>query len=811
MANRTTDILGNSTPVSNVDMHVHSRYSDRPSQWILRQVGAPECFTEPQFVYDAAKKAGMDFVTISDHNEIRGALELKSKYPNEVFISQEITTYFPDNGCKIHILAWDFTEEQHREIQNVRKSIFDLSIYLKEQKILHSVAHPLYQNNGKLTLDQFEKMILMFKHFEGLNGSRAEMLNAVAFDICRGLTKETIDKLSDRHNMAPQVEEPHVKHFTGGSDDHSSVFIARAHTVVPRVKTYQEFLQNVREGKCTFRGRPGSALTLSHSLYNIAYLYYSDKLKRGSKSGHELMVKVFENFVTGQTLNEFSFGEKLRHVTKKVTTKQKTEAEKELSISAHFSKIIRDGGFADRVADETFETDEVEVRSFKIASQIVNELSYIFVQKLIQKFSEGNILDCLQAVSALGPIGLGAAPYFVAFKHYSKDRKLMMEASQAFLGKLPDGFSERKRAWFTDTIQDVNGVAHTIEKICEVAQLKGRDLQVITSRSNLADLKIPVKNFPPIGEFDLKEYKGIQLAFPPVLNMIEHCWRENFSDIVISTPGPVGLMGLVAGKLLGIPTSGIYHTDFPQYVKVLTGDDRMGSLTWKYMEWFYGSLDFVYVPSEAYRLILLDRGIPAEKLKLMPRGIDCEKFTPEKRDTRFWEMFGANGQLKFLYAGRVSKEKDLDTLTEAYMRLFEEHPNVLLSVVGDGPYLGEMKKKLPKNAAIFTGFLSGDALTRAYASSDVFVFPSTTDTFGNVILEAQASGLPAIVSDEGGPRELVQHGVTGFVTKAKNPEDLYLAMKKFVVDQSLRQQMSQTARARMRERSWDAAFETFWN
>jgi len=164
-----------------------------------------------------------------------------------------------------------------------------------------------------------------------------------------------------------------------------------------------------------------------------------------------------------------------------------------------------------------------------------------------------------------------------------------------------------------------------------------------------------------------------------------------------------------------------------------------------------------------------------------------------------------------MYAGRISKEKDLDTLADAYIRLYQEHPNVILSLVGDGPYIGELKKKLPRESAIFTGFLSGDALTRAYASSDVFVFPSTTDTFGNVILEAQASGLPAIVSDQGGPRELVQNGVTGFITKGKNSDDLFQAMKKIVMDAELRKSMSEVARERMKERSWEVAFDKFWN
>ncbi len=807
----TTDATSPTADFScRVDMHVHSRYSDRPSEWILRRLGAPECFTEPALVDERARAAGMNFVTISDHNEIRGAFELRERHPGRIFVGQEITTYFPENGCKIHVLAWDFTEAQHREIQDVRRDIVDLAAYLRAQGILHSVAHPFYQNNARLTLDQFEKLILLFKHFEGLNGSRDAILSTLAVDVLRALTPETIAHLADRHQIVPQFPEPHLKFFTGGSDDHSSVFIARAFTTAPASRTPAEFLHHVREGRCTFGGRAGSPLTLSHSLYNIAYLYYSDKLKRGSKSGHELMVRIFENFVAGRDPTQIPLGDRMRHAARKVSAPRKTEEERELSLSSQFSRLFRDGAFRDLVGHDAAGAEEVEVRSFRVASRIVNELSGTFFRNVLRKFNEGNILDCLQAISALGPIALGAAPYLVAFKHHSKDRHLMEEAGRRFLGKLPPELAHRKRAWFTDTLQDVNGVSHTIQRICEVARRRGADIQVITSTSRPPPPDLALRNFPPLGEFKLKEYQGLEIAIPPLLDILEHCWREKITEVVVSTPGPVGLMGILAAKMLGLKVGGIYHTDFPQYVRVLTDDEGMGSLTWKYMEWFYGLLDGVYAPSEAYRLLLQDRGFPSEKLRIMPRGIDGQAFAPEKRDAEFWKMFGANDQVKLLYAGRISREKNMDVLAEAYLRLREENPAVLLVLVGDGPHLDTLRHRLPKNSAIFTGFLSGEALSKAYASADIFVFPSTTDTFGNVVLEAQASGLPAIVSDRGGPRELVEDGITGIVTRGDDAADLHAAMRRLVSDAPLRRRMSEAARASMARRTWDRAFEIFW-
>jgi predicted metal-dependent phosphoesterase TrpH len=122
------------------DLHVHSKYSDRPTEWFLRRIGAPECFTEPDALYRTCREKGMDVVTITDHNSIRGALEI-AHLPN-TFISSELTTYFPEDDCKIHCLVYDITEVQFNELQEARKNIYELRRYLADNHILHSVAHP---------------------------------------------------------------------------------------------------------------------------------------------------------------------------------------------------------------------------------------------------------------------------------------------------------------------------------------------------------------------------------------------------------------------------------------------------------------------------------------------------------------------------------------------------------------------------------------------------------------------------------------------------------------------------------------------
>jgi hypothetical protein len=213
---------------SRADLHTHSKHSDRPSEWLLRRIGAPESYVEPLEVYETCRARGMDFVTITDHNRIDGALEI-AHLPG-TFISAEVTTYFPEDGCKVHCLVYGITPEQFTAIQKVREDIYALRRLLLDRGIIHSVAHPLYGVHGRLSVSHFEKLLLLFNRFEALNGSVSGRTNKVTNAILRGLTARTIDDLAARHGIAPLGAAPWRKSFTAGSDDHSGVYLGEAYT-----------------------------------------------------------------------------------------------------------------------------------------------------------------------------------------------------------------------------------------------------------------------------------------------------------------------------------------------------------------------------------------------------------------------------------------------------------------------------------------------------------------------------------------------------------------------------------------------------
>ncbi|MBV8481353.1 MAG: glycosyltransferase family 1 protein, partial [Verrucomicrobia bacterium] len=462
------------------------------------------------------------------------------------------------------------------------------------------------------------------------------------------------------------------------------------------------------------------------------------------------------------------------------------------------------------LAKETQGVKEPERRAFLLVATVFNQLGFRFFDRFVQQISSGNVMDAVQTLSALMPLGLLLGPYFYGYHSQAPSRARLTDICLGTVNFVPDVLQNTKRAWFTDTLEDVNGVTTTIRKMTAAGLENGADLIVVTSRPQIGIADIPIKNFVPIGEFELPEYELQKLSFPPVLHMIDYIQSERFTELIISTPGPVGLTALVAAKILDIRAVGIYHTDFPQYVRILTQDNYMETLAWNFMQWFYAQLDLVYVNSEHYRQRWIARGIAPERLKIFPRGIDTRLFNPNLRDPKFWSNFGkAPEEIGLLYVGRISKEKNLDVAARAVNRLRQEGLPARLLIVGDGPYLKELRHIAPE--ACYTGYLKGKELGIAYASSDVFIFPSTTDTFGNVVLEAQAAGLPCVVSDQGGPAELITDGVEGFITRSLDVDDFAEAVRRLATDSELRRQMGDHARQRVQDRNWSNAFRQFWN
>src|SRR5438046_5745618 len=204
--------------MSKCDLHIHSRYSARSEEWLFRRFDFPDSYSDPKELHRQSLERGMNYVTITDHDTIDGCLQIID-LPHS-FISEQVTTYFPQDPCKIDILVWGISEEQHHNIEDVRDNILELQRYLQTAQIAHAVAHPLYSINGKLTASHLERLVLLFKHFEAVNGLRDSRLSDLAVKLLRELTPAAIDDFANRHDLAARHPEPWKQVLVGGSSDH---------------------------------------------------------------------------------------------------------------------------------------------------------------------------------------------------------------------------------------------------------------------------------------------------------------------------------------------------------------------------------------------------------------------------------------------------------------------------------------------------------------------------------------------------------------------------------------------------------------
>ncbi len=781
------------------DLHVHSSYSNKPTYWAMRKFNVPESYTSPLHLYKTARERGMDYVTITDHNAINGALDI-GHLPG-TFVSSEITAHFPENDCKVHVVVLQISEDQFRSIMALRKNVYELVAYLHAHSIVHFLAHPLYAQNDKLNLEIIERSLLLFTTFEIKNGCRAHRFNGFTKRLVASLTQSVIDRLANKYDLQPYGGTPWIKGVVGGSDDHGGLFIARAHTTVYDAATVDDFVAAIRDGESWADGADGGPLTMAHSLYGIAHSFYRERLGERRRSATPFVSALLDRFFNIGA-ERGSFVEKIRLFVLKNLPASRDHSGKSFEeiLDSEARLLLSDTGFLAGIRDAGSNR-----KIFAVTSRLANRLIFHYTSRLMTLPLNAGFFDYLNTIGTIGLVHTLISPYYLAFHHQHKGKELIRDITTA-LPEMRQSEAPEKIALFTDTLDEINGVAITIKRLISTARSRGVELTVITAGDHAGHAIEGVKKFQSVGDFVLPEYPELKLNFPPILDVMDFIEREVFTRIHVSTPGTVGLLGLLIARMMDIPVAGTYHTDIPQYVRSLTNDDFLEQAAWNYMIWFYSQMEEVMVPSTGTREQLTSRGLPPERMKPLPRWVDTDSYSPDRRNPSFWKVRGVGlGRTVLLYVGRVSREKGLELLAEAFRELVDSGAAIALAVIGDGPYREEMQASLNGYPALFTGYLAGEQLQRGYASADLFVFPSATDTFGNVVLEAQASGLPVIVSDEGGPRELMVEAETGMVFRAGSSAGLAAAIRTMISDPQRMTAMGHNARRFTLDKAPDSA------
>lgn len=345
---------------------------------------------------------------------------------------------------------------------------------------------------------------------------------------------------------------------------------------------------------------------------------------------------------------------------------------------------------------------------------------------------------------------------------------------------------------------DINGVAHTVSIVVTGLRERGHEITLIRPRRQEEDTQHTNPGELLVRGAPIPMYKQLRMGLP-ALGSLRKLWTERRPDLVhIATQGPLGWSAARAAHKLGIPVSSDFRTNFHAYSK-LYGLGWLKSTIVSYLRKFHNAARCTMVPTQRLKDELVMGGF--ERLIVVPRGVDTEKFSPAHRNNSLRESWGAGpGTVVLLSVGRLAVEKNLAVVVNAYSRLKQSGENVKLIFVGDGPETLALQRLCPD--AIFAGTKRGKDLAEHYASADLFVFPSLTETFGNVTLEAMASGLCVVAYDHAAAGQLIINSQNGLLLTPNDEAGFIAAAQEITRDVTHRAEIRSHARETALKNSW---------
>ena len=747
-------------------MHCHSTASQESKLGVQRAVGLPECATPPEEVYELAKRRGMDFVTITDHDTIAGVQQIADR--PDVFVSEELTARFRGEPQAVHVLCYGINAEDHEWLQAHAGDVELCAGYMLEREITCALAHPYYTVAAPLSARHRRRLAELFSIWETRNGARARELNRPAATYVA--TRDGIG--------------------VGGSDDHAGVDIGRTFTETPATRTPVEFLAHIRGGDAQARGAQGSAAKWAHAAIALAARSLgSPRPEEGSRRADPARVLT----MVRRLLREAD----ARHGA---ASNDLTPQDARCLLHAWLSAVELD------------HLDERELIAYMQHEDFSHADLYRRACRLHERKLREAVDAALAAATGSGGVLAAAEGLFeacVAAVPYAPASAFLAD-EQAKLAAIPDSATralarrERVRedgehprvAILADGIGSKHGVTRTIEEIRQRG-VPGFEVEVVGTDPEVD------RRLSAVAEIDVPFYPGLQIGVPslPVaVQTIAGLDGDGYDAIHVCSPGPAGIAGVLVARAMNLPLIGSYHTELTAYAGLRSGDERVTDAMAAAVRAFYGACDLVLSPSPASDAALAAIGMGAERVLRWDRGVDTGRFRPELRG-----QFALPDAINVLYSGRITREKGVDLLADAFLLARAHEPRLHLVLAGGGPEQERVRERLGEHAT-FLGWLDGEELARAYASADVFLFPSATDTFGQVILEAQASGLPVIALAQGGPVSLIEHGVSGLLCET-DAQCLADAVVEIASAPLLRERLAAAGLRAVRARTWERALE----
>ncbi len=723
--------------MSRADLHCHSSASQVSKLGVQRELGLPECATPPEEVHSLAKRRGMDFVTITDHDTIAGVLEIADR--PDVFVSEELTARFRGEPQAVHVLCLGITPGDHEWLQAHAGDVEAVAAYLHEHEIACALAHPFYAVEAPLTARHRRRLAELFPIWEVRNGSRARELNlpaAIYIDTHGGIG-------------------------IGGSDDHAGVDIGRTWSETPKAATPEQFLAHVRAGRVGAFGDQGSAAKWAHAAMALAVRSLG-RDDDDAPPDPTAVMRMIERIVTKDEAEGGDLGP-------------------------------RDARAVLRAWLEAVELDTDE--RVLLGHLQADGFSHAALERRARRCHERKLADAVSQVSETADWNAIAAGVFeacVAAVPYAPATAFLAREQRRVNGA---GDTARV-ALVADGLGSVHGVTSTLQQIRERG-VPGFEVEVIGTDANVD------RRLSAVAEAPIPYYPGLTVGVPSLLAVVDALAGGAYDLLHVCSPGPAGVAALLTARALGLPVAGSYHTELAAYTALRSGDALLEAGMRTALATFYGQCDVVLSPSGAADTRLHELGIDSARVGRWDRGVDGKFAQGANSAGAIARGAIAPGEVVVMYAGRLSREKGVDLLADSFLTARARDPRLRLLLAGGGPEEDALRARLGRSAS-FLGWLSGDDLAAAYASADIFLFCSQTDTFGQVILEAQASGLPVVAVAAGGPAELVAHGRSGVLCPA-DADALAGAVVSLAGSRAARERLARGGFAAVAGRSWEAS------
>jgi glycosyltransferase involved in cell wall biosynthesis len=357
-------------------------------------------------------------------------------------------------------------------------------------------------------------------------------------------------------------------------------------------------------------------------------------------------------------------------------------------------------------------------------------------------------------------------------------------------------------ALITETyLPEVNGVAVTVACMVEGLLKRGNRIHMIRPRQSRNDVCSEQINYREtlVAGMAIPGYSALRIGFP-AKGLLVRMWSKQRPDIVhIATEGPLGWSALATARKLDIPVSTDFHTNFHCYAKHY----RIGLFTKPmaaYLRSFHNKASCTIVPTDSLQRQLERDGY--QNVIVVSRGVDGELFHPAKRSERLRESWGADAETPVvMLVSRLAPEKNLNVVIQAFEQMRKVHPLARLVMVGDGPARAELQEHNPH--VIFAGMQTGEALAQHYASGDIFLYPSLTETYGNVTVEAMVSGLATVAFDYAAARQHIRHDLNGLLVPYEDTEAFIAQSKAIISDMARVQRLRHAARHTMESQTWE--------